>query len=50
MKNLIFNWRPEGLPEDWELLLAADPSQRIIATYLEKSAFLEARREGEGVG
>lgn len=47
MKNLIFNWRPEGLPEDWELLLAADPSQRIIATYLEKSAFLEARREGE---
>lgn len=50
MKNLIFNWRPEGLPEDWELLLAADPSQRIIATYLEKSAFLEARREGEWVG
>ena len=50
MKNLIFNWRPEGLPEDWELLLAADPSQRIIATYLEKSAFLEARREGELVG
>ncbi|GGI66497.1 GNAT family N-acetyltransferase [Enterococcus alcedinis] len=45
-----FNWRQTVSPEDWPLLLEADPSKSMIETYLKQSELLEVRQEGHLIG
>lgn len=44
-RMLKFKWRQEIFPEDWPLLLQADPSREVIESYLFKSVLLEVRHE-----
>lgn len=45
-----FNWRQTVSPEDWPLLLEADPSKAMIETYVKQSELLEVRQEGQVIG
>lgn len=45
-----FNWRQTVSPEDWPLLLEADPSKAMIETYVKQSELLEVRQEGQLIG
>ena len=45
-----FNWRQTVSPEDWPLLLEADPSKSMIETYVKQSELLEVRQEGQVIG
>lgn len=45
-----FSWRQTVSPEDWPLLLEADPSKSMIETYLKQSELLEVRQEGQLIG